>query len=182
MDDRFSEQNLIWVDMEMTGLYPEQDRILEVAVIVTDSDLNIVAESPVYAVHQSDEVLDGMSDWCKEHHGKSGLTQRCRESVFSEAEVEEKILEFLAMYVPAKASPICGNSIAQDKRFIYRYMPQLAEYFHYRHLDVSTLKILAQRWKPEIMQGLVKNECHLALDDIRESIDELKYYRKHFLK
>ena len=174
----FSNKNLIWIDMEMTGLDPERDRILELAAVITDSDLNVVAEGPVIVVHQSLEVLEAMGSWCKEHHGKSGLTERSLQSTVTEAKAERQMLAFLKGYVPAGASPICGNSIGQDRRFLYKYMPELQAYFHYRYLDVSTIKILAQRWAPAIMEGLVKKESHRALDDILESIDELKYYRK----
>jgi oligoribonuclease len=174
--------NLIWIDMEMTGLRPEIDKILEIATIITDKDLNILAEGPVYAVRQPQEILDGMSDWCKTHHSQSGLLARCESQGVSVSVAEQGTLDFIAQYVPPQASPICGNSICQDRRFIYRYMPKLHDYLHYRNLDVSTLKILANLWAPEIMPGFTKRECHLALDDIRESIEELRYYRKHFIR
>jgi oligoribonuclease len=175
-------QNLIWIDLEMTGLEPEKDVIIEMATIVTDSDLNILAEGPVIAVHQSDELLAGMDEWNTRTHGESGLTQRVRESKISQAEAEAQTIAFLEQWVPKGKSPICGNSIGQDRRFLYRYMPDLEAYFHYRYLDVSTLKILADRWAPQIKAGFQKKGTHQALDDIRESIAELKYYREHFLK
>ncbi len=175
-------QNLIWIDLEMTGLEPEKDVIIEMATIVTDNDLNILAEGPVIAVHQSDELLAGMDEWCTRTHGESGLTQRVRESKVGPAEAEAMTIAFLEQWVPKGKSPICGNSIGQDRRFLYRYMPTLEAYFHYRYLDVSTLKILADRWAPQIKEGFQKKGTHLALDDIRESIAELKYYREHFLK
>ncbi|WP_339458991.1 oligoribonuclease [Pseudomonas sp. EA_105y_Pfl2_R69] len=175
-------QNLIWIDLEMTGLEPEKDVIIEMATIVTDSDLNILAEGPVIAVHQSDELLAGMDEWCTRTHGESGLTRRVRESKVGPAEAEAQTIAFLEQWVPKGQSPICGNSIGQDRRFLYRYMPTLEAYFHYRYLDVSTLKILADRWAPQIKEGFQKKGTHLALDDIRESIAELKYYREHFLK
>lgn len=175
-------QNLIWIDLEMTGLEPEKDVIIEMATIVTDSDLNILAEGPVIAVHQSDELLAGMDEWNTRTHGESGLTQRVRESKVSQVEAEAQTIAFLEQWVPKGKSPICGNSIGQDRRFLYRYMPELEAYFHYRYLDVSTLKILADRWAPQIKAGFQKKGTHQALDDIRESIAELKYYREHFLK
>ena len=175
-------QNLIWIDLEMTGLEPEKDVIIEMATIVTDSDLNILAEGPVIAIHQSDAVLAGMDEWCTRTHGESGLTQRVRESTIDTAAAEAQTIAFLQQWVPQGASPICGNSIGQDRRFLYRYMPTQEAYFHYRYLDVSTLKILADRWAPKIKEGFQKKGTHLALDDIRESIAELKYYRDHFLK
>ncbi|OGT41521.1 MAG: oligoribonuclease [Gammaproteobacteria bacterium RIFCSPHIGHO2_12_FULL_40_19] len=180
--DSFSEKNLIWIDLEMTGLEPDKDRILEIATVVTDSELNILAEGPVLAIHQTQSLLDEMNSWCVEQHGKSGLTQRVQESNTSEAAAEKATLDFLKKWVPEKTSPICGNTIYQDRRFLFRYMPQLENYFHYRQLDVSTLKILAQKWAPEIMKGLAKTSTHLALQDIRDSIEELRYYRMHFLK
>lgn len=176
-----SEQNLIWVDLEMTGLDPFTDRILEIATLVTDSQLQILAEGPVLAIHQSDEILAGLDDWNREHHGASGLLERVRASLVSEAEAEAATLEFLAAHVPAGASPLCGNSICQDRRFMARWMPKLEAYFHYRNLDVSTLKILAQRWAPAVAESFRKESRHLALDDIRESIDELRHYRAHLL-
>ena len=175
-------QNLIWIDLEMTGLDPDNDVIIEMATIVTDSQLNVLAEGPVIAVHQSDEVLARMDEWNTRQHGGSGLTQRVRESRISTAEAERLTLEFLEQWVPKGKSPICGNSIGQDRRFLYKYMPALEAYFHYRYLDVSTLKILAERWAPGVKEGFVKTGTHQALDDIRESIAELKYYRRHLLK
>ncbi len=174
--------NLIWIDMEMSGLNPETDRILEVAIVITTSQLDLVAEAPVLVVHQPDVVLDAMDDWNKGTHGKSGLTERVRASRLSDAEVEAQMLAFVAQHVPPKLSPICGNSVHQDRRFLVRYMPKLEDYFLYRNLDVSTLKELARRWKPEVMNGLTKHGKHEALADIHESIAELKYYREHILK
>lgn len=174
--------NLCWLDMEMTGLSPETDRIIEVAVIITDSDLNVLAQSPVYAVHQSDEVLDAMDEWCTATHGRTGLTQRVRESQYTEAEVEQNLLDFIAAWIPTQASPMCGNSVHQDRRFMQKYMPRLEAHFHYRNLDVSTLKELAKRWNPAVAKGVVKRGSHKALDDILESIEEMRYYRDHFLK
>ncbi|NLY13312.1 MAG: oligoribonuclease [Gammaproteobacteria bacterium] len=178
----YSAQNLIWIDLEMTGLDPDNDLIIEMATIVTDSQLNILAEGPVLAIHQSDEVLAGMDEWNTRQHGGSGLTQRVRDSRISEAEAEAQTLAFLEQWLPANASPICGNSICQDRRFLYRYMPKLEAYFHYRNLDVSTIKELAARWAPQVRDGFKKGEVHLALADIRESIAELQYYREHFLR
>jgi oligoribonuclease len=175
-------QNLIWIDLEMTGLNPETDVIIEMATIVTDSQLNVLAEGPTIAVHQSDEVLAGMDEWNTRQHGGSGLTQRVRESRISTAEAEAQTIAFLEKWVPKGASPICGNSIGQDRRFLVRYMPGLESYFHYRNLDVSTLKELVARWAPELREGVKKSSTHLALDDIRDSIAELQYYRKHFIK
>ncbi len=175
-------QNLIWIDLEMTGLDPEKDVIIEMATIVTDSELNVLAEGPVIAVHQSDELLAGMDEWCTRTHGASGLTQRVRDSRIDTAQAEAMTIAFLEQWVPKGKSPICGNSIGQDRRFLYRYMPALEAYFHYRYLDVSTLKILAERWAPQLKDGFVKKGSHLALDDIRESIGELRYYREHLLK
>jgi oligoribonuclease len=175
-------QNLIWIDLEMTGLDPDNDVIIEMATIVTDSQLNVLAEGPVIAVHQSDEVLARMDEWNTRQHGGSGLTQRVRESRISTAEAERLTLEFLEQWVPKGKSPICGNSICQDRRFLYRQMPALEAYFHYRNLDVSTLKELAARWAPQIMEGFKKGGTHLALDDIRDSIAELRHYREHFIK
>jgi oligoribonuclease len=178
----FSEQNLIWLDLEMTGLRPERDRILEIACLVTDSDLNVVAEGPVLAVRQPESVLAGMDEWNQTHHSQSGLLSRVRRQGVSEAEAEARTLAFIQQHVPAQASPICGNSIGQDRRFLYQYMPGLEAYFHYRNLDVSTLKILAERWRPELMASFSKKEAHRALDDIRESVDELRFYRRHLLQ
>ena len=177
-----SPQNLIWIDLEMTGLEPEHDVIIEMATIVTDSDLNILATGPVIAVHQSDALLAGMDEWNTRTHGESGLTQRVRDSKISTAEAEAQTIAFLEQWVPKGKSPICGNSIGQDRRFLCRYMPILEAFFHYRNLDVSTLKILAERWAPQIKEGFQKKGTHQALDDIRESIAELQYYREHFIK
>lgn len=174
----FSDQNLIWIDLEMTGLDPDTHKIIEIASIVTDSELNILAEGPVLAIHQSDEELAKMDEWCTNTHTVSGLVDRVRASMVSEQEAVEQTLRFLEQWVPQGVSPICGNSIGQDRRFLYRHMPKLEEYFHYRYIDVSTLKELARRWNPEILAGFSKRGTHLALDDIRESIAELKYYRQ----
>jgi len=174
--------HLIWLDMEMTGLEPERERIIEIAIIVTDSQLNTVAEAPVITVHQPDSVLDAMDDWNKNTHGKSGLIDRVKASTVSEAEAEARMLAFLQEWVPQRASPMCGNSIGQDRRFLVRYMPTLEAWFHYRNLDVSTLKELARRWRPEIAKGVVKQGKHEALADIQESIAELRYYRDNFLR
>ena len=174
--------NLIWIDLEMSGLDTTQDVIIEIATVVTDSELNTLAEGPVLAIHQSDEILNGMDDWNTKQHGSSGLTERVKNSKVNEAEAERETIKFLRQYVPAKASPMCGNSICQDRRFLARCMPELEAYFHYRNLDVSSLKELAKRWAPQVFKGFSKQSSHLALDDIRDSIDELKYYREHFLK
>jgi oligoribonuclease len=179
---RPNEFNLIWVDMEMTGLNPDADRIIEVAVVVTDSDLNVLEEGPVLAIHQSDEILDGMDAWNKGTHGRSGLIERVKTSTVNEAEAEAQLVEFLKKYVPNGKSPMCGNSICQDRRFMVRTMPKLEEFFHYRNLDVSTLKELCRRWKPELVNGFKKHQKHTALADILESIEELRYYREHFIK
>lgn len=176
----FSDSNLVWLDLEMTGLEPTTDYVLEVATIVTDSDLNILAEGPVLAIHQSDEILDNMDEWCVTQHGKSGLTDRCRKSTVTEAEACAQTIEFLKKYVPAGTSPMCGNSISQDRRFMYLHMSELEEYFHYRNLDVSTIKELARRWRPELLDEFKKKGTHLALEDIKESIQELQMYRKKF--
>ncbi|MFZ6863786.1 oligoribonuclease [Undibacterium sp. Ji67W] len=179
---RPNEMNLIWVDMEMTGLEPDTDKIIEVAVVVTDSQLNVLAEGPVFAIHQSDETLDKMDAWNKGTHGRSGLIDRVKASTVTEAEAEQALIEFLKPYVPAGKSPMCGNTIGQDRRFMVRGMPKLEAYFHYRNLDVSTLKELCRRWKPELLAGFKKQQKHTALADIVESIEELKYYRQHFIK
>lgn len=175
-------QNLIWIDLEMTGLDPDRDVIIEMATIVTDSDLNTLAEGPVIAIHQPEGILAGMDEWNTRQHGQSGLTQRVRESTVSMAEAEAQTLAFLEQWVPKRSSPICGNSICQDRRFLYRHMPRLEGYFHYRNLDVSTLKELAARWAPQVRESFKKGNTHLALDDIRESIAELRHYRDHFIK
>lgn len=174
--------NLIWIDLEMSGLQPDSDRILEMAIIVTDVHLNTIAESPVLVVHQSDEVLDGMDAWNKGTHGKSGLIDKVKASTLTEAEAEAQMIEFLKQYVPASKSPMCGNSICQDRRFLARYMPKLEAYFHYRNLDVSVFKELARRWRPKLCDGFKKASSHTAMADILESIEELKYYREHFLR
>ena len=179
---RPNEFNLVWVDMEMTGLDPDNDRIIEVAAVVTDADLNIIAEGPVFAIHQSDVTLDKMDNWNKGTHGKSGLIDRVRASTVTEAQAELELIAFLKQYVPANKSPMCGNSICQDRRFMARGMPKLEAFFHYRNLDVSTLKELCRRWKPELASGFKKHQKHTALADIVESIEELRYYREHFIK
>ena len=174
--------NLVWIDLEMTGLLPDKHRIIEIATIVTDSQLNVLAEGPVIAIKQSDAELDAMDEWNQTHHGRSGLIDRVRASTIDEAEATQQTLAFLADYSVPKASPLCGNSICQDRRFMANTMPELEAFFHYRNLDVSTLKELAQRWRPEIMTGLKKKATHQALDDIRESIEELCFYREHFIR
>jgi oligoribonuclease len=176
-----SDDNLIWIDLEMTGLYPETDRIIEIAVVVTDPQLQVRVEGPVFAIHQSDATLDAMDAWNKGTHGKSGLIDRVKASTVNEESAQEQVIEFLKTYVPAGKSPMCGNSICQDRRFLAKTMPKLEDFFHYRNLDVSTLKELAKRWKPDILSGFKKAQAHTALADIQESIDELVYYREHFL-
>jgi oligoribonuclease len=176
------DKNLIWIDLEMTGLDTQQDEIIEIATIVTDSELNILAEGPMLAIHQSDEIMAGMDEWNTKQHGGSGLTQRVAESTLSEADAESQTIAFLEQYVSKGKSPMCGNSICQDRRFLARCMPELEDFFHYRNLDVSSLKELAVRWSPKITKGFVKNSSHLAMDDTRDSINELKYYREHFIK
>ncbi|MFQ5936893.1 MAG: oligoribonuclease [Acidiferrobacterales bacterium] len=173
---------LIWIDMEMSGLNTDTDRILEIATIVTNSELNIIAEGPVLAVYQPDAVLDNMDDWNKRTHAETGLAERVRGSRLSEADVERQTLEFLQQYVPKGKSPMCGNSICQDRRFLARWMPELEAWFHYRNLDVSTIKELARRWVPDVYAGMVKKNTHKALDDVRESIEELRYYRQHLFR
>jgi oligoribonuclease len=175
------ESLLVWVDMEMTGLIPEVDRIIEVAIIVTDNQLVQVAQGPVLVIHQPDVVLDAMDPWNTATHGRSGLTEKVRASTLNEAEAERQLLEFLRPIVPQGKSPMCGNSICQDRRFMARYMPRLEAYFHYRNLDVSTVKELCKRWRPEVARGFDKRSAHTALADIEESIDELRYYREHFI-
>lgn len=175
-------ENLVWIDLEMTGLEPDVDRIIEIATIITDADLNILAEGPVLAVHQPDNVLAQMDEWCTSTHGASGLTQRVKDSKVSEAEAERQTIEFIANYVDKGVSPLCGNSIGQDRRFLVKYMKELEAFFHYRNIDVSTVKELAKRWKPEVASSFKKKGVHLALDDIRESIGELQHYREHFFK
>jgi len=177
-----NEHRLIWLDMEMTGLDPEKERIIEVAVVVTEPDLSVVAEGPVLVIHQPESLLDAMDAWNKRTHGRSGLTDKVKASTLTEAQAEAILLAFLAEHVPAGKSPMCGNSIGQDRRFMVRYMPRLETFFHYRNLDVSTLKELARRWRPDVYKGFNKQSRHEALADIYESIDELKYYREHFLK
>jgi oligoribonuclease len=176
------ENNLVWIDLEMTGLDPEKEKIIEMATIVTDSELNLVAEGPVIAIHQPDSLLDAMDEWCTRTHGESGLTQRVKDSKVTEREAELATIEFLKQYVAPGKSPLCGNSIGQDRRFLVKYMPELEDFFHYRNLDVSTIKELARRWRPDVLAGVKKKGSHLALDDIRDSIDELRHYRATFFK
>jgi len=173
--------NLIWIDLEMTGLNPEADRIIEVATIVTDSQLKVLGEGPVIAVHQADEIMNSMDEWNTRTHGKTGLTERVKKSRTVENEAEQQTIDFLKQYVGKNQSPMCGNSICQDRRFLARYMPELEAWFHYRNLDVSSIKELIKRWKPELLSGYSKKNTHQAMDDIRESIEELQYYRKHFI-
>lgn len=175
-------ENLIWIDLEMTGLNPDQDVIIEIATIVTDKDLHILAQGPVLAIHQSDATLAAMDDWNQKHHGESGLIERVRNATVNEAQAEQATLDFLQQWVGAGISPMCGNSIGQDRRFLVRAMPKLEAYFHYRSIDVSTLKELAARWAPAVKEGFKKESTHVALDDIKESIEELRYYREHFIK
>ncbi|ORF00340.1 oligoribonuclease [Snodgrassella alvi] len=174
-------KNLAWLDMEMTGLNPDTDRIIEVAMIITDSDLNILAQSEVLVIHQPDSIIDHMDKWNTTTHTRTGLVDKVKASTLTEVEAEEKLLAFISKWIPEKASPMCGNSIHQDRRFMVRYMPRLEAYFHYRNLDVSTLKELARRWNPAIVKGISKKGAHQALDDIKESIEEMAYYREHFL-
>lgn len=180
--ERPNEFNLVWIDMEMTGLDPDKEKIIEIAAVVTDAELNILAEGPVLAIHQSDALLDGMDAWNKGTHGRSGLIDRVKASTISEEDAQAQMIAFLKPFVQAGKSPMCGNSICQDRRFMARGMPKLEEYFHYRNLDVSTLKELCRRWKPEIATGFKKKQQHTALADIIESIEELRYYREHFIK
>lgn len=175
-------QNLIWIDLEMTGLNPETDLIIEIATVITDKDLNILAEGPAIAVHQPDAALLAMDDWNQKHHGESGLVDRVKASAISAEMAERMTIEFLQQWVPEKTSPMCGNTIGQDRRFLVRYMPKLEAYFHYRSIDVSTLKELAARWAPSLKDGFKKETRHEALADILESIEELRYYREHFIK
>jgi oligoribonuclease len=175
-------QNLIWIDLEMTGLDPQNDYIIEIATVVTDKELNVKARGPVMAIHQSEEALARMDDWNRKQHGESGLITRVRESRVTLAEAEQRTLDFLAQWLPKAASPMCGNSICQDRRFLARCMPRLEAFFHYRNLDVSTVKELAARWAPKLKDGFKKKNSHLALDDILESIEELKYYRERFFR
>jgi oligoribonuclease len=174
--------NLIWIDLEMTGLDPIHDRIIEIATVVTDADLNVLAEGPSMAINQAQTLLDGMDEWNTKQHGNSGLIERVSQSTISEAEASAATLNFLRQWVPEGQSPMCGNTIGQDRRFLVRYMPELAAFFHYRNLDVSTLKELARRWRPELLEGFVKQAKHLALDDVYDSIAELRYYREHFIR
>lgn len=176
------KHNLIWIDLEMTGLNPEHDRIIEIATLVTDAQLNILAEGPVFAIHQSDEALSLMDEWNTKQHNQSGLVERVRNSTITEAVAQQATLDFLQQYLENGQSPMCGNSVYQDRRFLYQYMPQLASFFHYRNLDVSTLKELARRWQPDLLKGIKKESKHLAMDDIKDSIGELAYYREHFIK
>ena len=176
-----SNDNLIWIDLEMTGLDPEKEVIIEIATIITDKHLNTLAEGPSIVIHQEDTFLDAMDEWNTRQHGSTGLTQRVKDSLISCAAAERRTIEFLQQFVDAGQSPICGNSIGQDRRFLVKYMPTLEAYFHYRNLDVSTLKELARRWKPEVLDGVEKKGTHLALDDIRDSINELRHYREHFI-
>jgi len=175
-------KTLIWIDMEMTGLEPETDRVIEIATLITDADLNILAEGPVVAVHQSDSVLAGMDEWNQRTHGDSGLVARVRSSRADEADAEQQTLDFLREYAETGSSPMCGNSVHQDRRFLVNYMPTLEAFFHYRNLDVSTVKELARRWRPDLLSGFTKTGSHQALDDIRDSVSELQYYREHFFK
>lgn len=176
-----NNDNLIWIDLEMTGLDPERERIIEIATVVTDSHLNILAEGPVLAVHQDDALLDAMDSWNTRQHNQSGLVKRVKESQVSESQAEQQTIAFLNTYLDRGKSPMCGNSICQDRRFLYKYMPDLAAFFHYRNLDVSTLKELVKRWRPKLLDGVIKDSKHLALDDIKDSIAELVYYRQHFI-
>jgi oligoribonuclease len=179
---RPNEMNLVWVDMEMTGLEPETDRIIEVAMVVTDMHLNVLAEGPVFAIHQTDETLDKMDAWNKGTHGRSGLIDRVKASTVNEEQAEAELIAFMKQWVPNGKSPMCGNTIGQDRRFMVKYMPKLEAFFHYRNIDVSTLKELGRRWKPEMVAGFKKAQKHTALADIVESIEELKYYRENFIK
>lgn len=177
-----NKDNLIWIDLEMTGLDPKVNTIIEIATIVTDKDLNLIAEGPNLVIHQPKEVMDAMDEWCTEHHGRSGLTAKVLASDVSMADAEKQTLDFLAQYVPSGASPICGNSVGQDRRFLYEYMPALECFFHYRYIDVSSVKELARRWQPMVLDGVSKKGAHLALDDIKDSIAELEHYRQTFFQ
>ncbi len=177
----YSEWNLIWIDLEMTGLDPDRDRIIEIATLVTDSNLDVVAEGPILAVHQENAILQGMDEWNTRQHGQSGLVERVRASTVTEAEAEARTLEFLKAHVPPQTSPMCGNSICQDRRFLARWMPELEAFFNYRQIDVSSLKELAKRWAPDVADGVHKSGNHLAMDDIRDSVEELRHYRREFL-
>ena len=177
-----NENRLVWLDMEMTGLDPEKERIIEVAVVVTEPDLTLVAEGPALVIHQPDSLLDAMDSWNKATHGKSGLIDKVKASTMTESQAEDILIAFLSQHVPAGKSPLCGNTISQDRRFMFRYMPRLEQFFHYRNLDVSTLKELARRWRPDVYKSCDKKSRHEALSDIHDSIDELKHYREHFLK
>ena len=177
-----NQNYLVWIDLEMTGLNPETDRIIEAAIVITDNNLETIAQAPVLVVHQSDIIMDGMDSWNKSTHGKSGLIDRVKASALDEASVEAQMIAFMKEYVPTRTSPMCGNSICQDRRFLARWMPAFEDYFHYRNLDVSTLKELAKRWKPDMAKGVKKHGKHEALADIYESIEELKHYREHFIK
>ena len=176
-----NEFRLVWLDMEMTGLNPEIERIIEVAVVVTEPDLTIVAEGPVLVIHQHDDILNAMDKWNKGTHGKSGLIDKVKASTMTESQAEDELISFLKQHVPAGKSPLCGNTVSQDRRFMYKYMPKLEQFFHYRTIDVSNMKELARRWRPELLKGFEKHSKHEALADIHESIDELKYYREHFI-
>ena len=180
--EKLNENNLIWIDLEMTGLYPDTDRIIEIAVVVTDPQLSTCIEGPVFAIHQSEATLDAMDNWNKGTHGKSGLIDKVKASTLTEADAEKQLLAFLAQYLPKGTSPMCGNTISQDRRFLVKYMPKLEAFFHYRNVDVSTFKELARRWRPEVYSSFKKAQKHTALADVHESIDELQHYRAHFLK
>ncbi len=177
-----NESNLVWIDMEMTGLDPDRDRVIELAAIVTDANLNVLAEGPVLVVHQPDDVLDAMDAWNKGTHGRSGLIDKVKASTLTEDQAAAEMIQFLKPYVPAGKSPMCGNSICQDRRFMARHMPTLEAFFHYRNVDVSTIKELCRRWRPELIAGFKKHQLHTALADIRESVEELRYYRQHFIR
>ena len=176
------QNNLVWLDMEMTGLNPDTDKIIEVAMIITDKDLNVLAQSEVYVIHQSDDTLNNMDAWNTSTHTRTGLVEKVKTSILTEKDTEEALIQFMKEWVPQNTAPMCGNTIHQDRRFMAKWMPELEQYFHYRNIDVSTLKELAKRWKPEILKGVVKKGSHQALDDIIESIEEMKYYRTHFIQ